>query len=390
MKISVAKMWINGGGLDLAAQCRNWTQDKTGAQRRMGNKATAIGSVRWAINHLAALQARTIFAQCQTEANAENEGASTLYQWRQYYLSTNAKQRVIRMVLLPRVNAGSGAGQATTSGGAASATNSTLVSSASWPENLTYSEMLDPEDAPDLDKSDETLSTTNGYTICDVVVQDRELDELDTDVDACVRSYLATAGEELLADQFEACRGAFHDIRSRNMGMEIFWAAANTPTGYADWTTLSGEGDHRGMRVESLTYVNLLDQTHTARTADSPGINCPAYRCGIGPDAYVWMRCSALGLAEAADCYVKFEGPDSPVSPNCCELEIPTGTVGWSEDDGAIVLNTEAADEDTTTERNKVDVSGKTADLGGGTPAKMAIYGLAAEKVFEYPTLPTP
>lgn len=389
MKISVAKMWINGGGLDLSSQCRNWRQDKAGTQRRMGNRATAIGSCRWAINHLAALQARTIFAQAQTKAHAENEGCSTLYQWRQYYLATNAKQRVIRMVILPRVNAGSGAGQATTSGGAASATNSTLVSSVSWPENLSYAEMIDPEDAADLDASDETLSTTNGYTICDVVVQDRELDELDTDVDACVRSYLATAGEDLLADQFEACRGAFHDIRSRNMGMEIFWAAANTPSGYADWTTLAGEGDHRGMRVESLTYVNLLDQSHATRTADSPGINCPAYRCGIGPDAYVWMRCSALGLAEAAGCYVKFEGPTSPASPNYCELEIPTGTPNWSADEVAIVLNTEAADDDVTTARNKVDVFGKTSDLGEEVPAKMVIYGLAAEKVFEFPTLPT-
>jgi hypothetical protein len=383
MKISVVDYWVTGGGLDLSAQCRNWTQDKTGAQRRMGNRATALDSLGWAINHLAAKQARPIAGQPQTEGRVGTDGASTLYHWSQLYTAPNAINRVVRAVCLPR-RSGTGDATMSASGGAASGNYNTTIASPSWPEDLFLATMTDDDDAPDNDHSEETLTTANGFTIVDFVIQDRELDVLDTAVHEVARRNLAIAGQDLLADQFEELRGAFHEIRTRNMGVEICWLAQGTSTGWAGTADLPSGGDHRGIWVTSTSYVNLLDQAVTSRTATSRGVSCSGYACGMGPNDYVWLRCSAFGLASAAGAYVKFIGP-ARSGANECEIEIPTGTPAWADVDAACVLNTTVGDDDTTTARNKVDIHGKVASEGDN----LIVYGLMAEKFYDFPTLPT-
>ena len=163
------------------------------------------------------------------------------------------------------------------------------------------------------------------------------------------------------------------------MATPVFsWAAVGR-------TATPAASDHTGLVITSGSYVNVFDQTITARTATSPGSVSLAYKCGVGRDDMeygnkVKVQCSVLATKTAGDDgYVKFIGPDH-IASNEVELTIAGGSgPSWSGygSSSFIYLNSDSNYDDTDTSRNKIDVHAK---VDGGT---LYIYGIRCYIVYD-------
>lgn len=376
----VSEFWNTG--LDVGGMCRNWTQDAVGTQRRMGNRAGAVGAIAQKLNHLLARQARVDFGQAQISANAEATGVTGLYQYRYYDTVENARTRRVRVVGLAPSGGSGTASVAVASAGSSDDYHSITVAPA-FPADIFYLEFDSSRGAASDALLSDAINTANGLTVLDVVVQDLELSALDDTIHSGCKVGLATTAKDILGTDggggltpLRDVKDALHELRATNLGIEICWAATKTASGWADSGTLSVPGDQRGLYVTSTSYVNLLDQAVTSRSASSPGLSCAARYGGMGPVGNTLLFASVYGYSTGHAGTVKFEGPLDNV-----EITIPVDTApAWCDATAALSLDSTASDSDTTSARNKVDIFGK-CDTGGDD---LYIYGFMAQRIYAW------
>ena len=385
--------------LDLSKTARNWTQDPTGAQRRLNNSADALRALADKINHLASRQGRVIFAQGWREGLEDQRGAAPLAAVVFGDWVGNAKRRTATLLCLPRIVAATESSTAVLEschGEGTANFPATLATTPGprWPEDLFICSIRQLRDAATGNWLEDTLTTLDGFTIDDVSIQEDALSTLDTDIDEMARPADASAGAEVLVGALGDCRAAFHGFRRDNLGVEICWSACGTDEGWANETVpvstitvpmqapLGAGGDQRGMWITSATLVNLLDTSVVARSATSPGISCLAYRAGIGAEyldvgASVPLAVDVFGYSVGSGpATVRFQGPDH-VANNYVDVLVPVGTSpARCHGTTNLLLNANATDADETTARNKVDIFGRVAGAGDD----LFIYGLHGER----------
>ena len=128
------------------------------------------------------------------------------------------------------------------------------------------------------------------------------------------------------------------------------------------------------LQVTSSTYVNVLDNSVTSRTATSPGFVAHLYKAARGIQSTIKVRVWAYARGTGTQSIV-FYGP-THVASNYAEFSVGA-VAGWSGGAGyELYLNSEATNVDATTARNKIDVHGKST----GT---LYIWALIAQYVYE-------
>lgn len=395
-EIPSPQTWV---GIDIKPICRNWFYDKTGANRRMLNRAVAYQRLASGINHLAGRCPRPTFMQLQLEGSGDAGGSNPLYYWRYDDRVDNGRKRVVRFLALPAVNYSGDAillqrdVDGNNYANSASYSANAAYPAANYPEDLFWGEVLidaRPESGAPPGSNDvsdvevvEGLGTTNGLTLIDVVVVDCELDRLSSRDYIGVDPSGAVTGAPILANIAERCRAVLHEIRGTNLPIDIMWAAHTTG---GAWATPTSPGGATGMVVSVDTdgaenYVNLLDHDVTARTENSAGVSSHAQYCGTGDpttDAgkQVKVLCRVFGATSAGDAtnaYVKFVGPEH-LGNNFSEILITANaTPAWhGNSDHFVYLNPNAADTWTNVDRNKIDVFGKVSGAG----ESLYVYGL--------------
>lgn len=138
-----------------------------------------------------------------------------------------------------------------------------------------------------------------------------------------------------------------------------FSSLSDTPNAsYNNWL------NELGIYVDSTTYINLIDQVSTSRSASSSGIWLPAYKAGRGISDSVTLRIYAYMRVFTGTFtgYLRFDGPDH-IASNYVELTTTSGTYEWVN--GTIELNTEALLTASDSEANKVDIMGKIESGAG-------------------------
>jgi len=357
--------------LDLASVCKNWTQTPAGTDRRMANHASAIRNLATTLNRLLARYPRTMAWMATQPAYAYNGAtANPLYYYRYRDNWVNGRTLVARLLVLPR-ESGTGDAYAENYGGSASNEETSVmnwtVTSANLFRDLRQAQFTIERGAASGGALQRGLSTYNNYTVIDFVLQDQALSDLDTASHDYVDPNLAKAGAEVLADLLEDVRAKFHTLRTENLSQAFCWMA-QWPAGSPATPSSS---DQTGLVTTSSTYVNILDQTVTARSATSPGFCCPAYAAGrgnvaISANQILNVMATAQGQAPSGTGMVKFEGP-----LNSVEVTITAAAgVAWYDAASAIQLDTTVDDDDATTARNKIDIFFKVA------AGSLYLYGL--------------
>lgn len=365
--------------LNLDKQARNWRQTLEGSNVRMANRAAPLVALAAGANRLAARHPAVAFHMpqpitslyaCQAYATT----ADPLYRWTRSDYWVNGRSYKSRFVSSPRTS-GTGDCYATRDGGAATEITAkhNLVASTSLIPSTTFDGQYTVERGASADAElDEGVSVFNGYQCLDVLIQDDEIDALDTSMHQYADLKLAKAGYPVLADLMAQIRATMHAARRYNMGMAFCWAGSAPPS-YPSLT------NHQAAVVTSATYVNIIDQTVTARDADSPGILVPARYRGRGTQAKAagqTVRVDVRVLALSADDgIVRFLGPLGN-----CDVQIVGGAgLAWtSGETGHLDLDSTSDDRtDETAARNKIDIHAK---VDSGT---LYIYGMAGWYVYE-------
>ena len=210
-----------------------------------------------------------------------------------------------------------------------------------------------------------------------ISVQDDELANLESSLYHHVVPELAKKGNEILADILEEIRAKLHLLERYNLSKLINWSAQRLAAGWQ--TPSTNTSTAAGIATNSATYVNVIDQSFSARTANSPGWSCHVRNRGWGAQdetngTYVKVPVRVHGKTTGAGGLhgkVKFEGPiDS------AEVTITNGAAQTWWGSGHIHLDSTKADADATAARNKIDVFAKID--GAVTNEVVYIYGLSA------------
>lgn len=386
-------------GLDVRGQCRNWfTEAGTGTIKRMFCRAWPLRAIATGINHLLGQHPRLYFAQAQstTTAYSGSTSGNPLYRWRYNDTVANGTVRVVRFLALPRVN-GTGNAYVGVSDGdgneyATSSFANMKPASVTYPDDLFYGEFsvsARPQSgaAPGSDavKNIEVidgLRVYNGFTMMDVVVEDKELDTLIDGTHTLVDPSKAKQHGWCKADIAEDIRDGNHEARRGNPGMAVLWCARTVAGSWGTPTT----SDHTGIVVDAgvvggATYVNVFDQSITTRDTDTIGISTHGQYCGIGDATQtngqkITVVCQALAAIQTGVTLakIKFIGPDH-LANNNTEITVSATSATWVGGTGTIVyLNPASADSDANTSRNKIDIHAKCT--AGGGNSKLYIYAL--------------
>jgi len=355
--------------LDLGVLVRNWKQDAAGAWRRAVNRSGVARSLAGMLDHLLGRQPRIMFAQGMSAAYVDTAGAAPLFRWRYDDSWINGRTRRYRLLTLPR-SAGAGNCYAEQiDGDGATPLINAPTGAYSWPEDLQLQEFTVERGASASAEIEDGLSTYNGYQVYDLVVQDEVLSALDSALHSFCDGSPAFPGRDLIVGWAEQFRGALQRLRAYNLPILLSWSSATEGT--------PGATSAAGIVVTSAAYVNVIDQTINTRTATTPGTSCHVRYCGVGAEdeaagQSIKMPCRVRARAVGGNATVKFIGPDH-IGGNSTEITVTAGaaTSWWGSAANYVMLNPVAANDATTTARNKVDVHAKVA--GGGT---LYLYGL--------------
>lgn len=352
--------------VDVEYGCRNWTPDLDGTERRLWNSAAAINGLVGVGNHLLGRSPRTSFCQYWPVGKCDTSGLNPLHRWRYNDNLDNGRTVVYRIIALTRAT-GAGDAKAYRTGDSATATpaaNGTDLNAA-FPSHVFYHEIRYSRGNPNNAEIAEGLSTQNGYTVLDVVAQDEELGFLDPNYHLFMGGR-ATSGDPVVANLLENIRTNFHEHRRTCLPIVGSWAAVGTTTKPG-----AAPGDHTGLRIDSTSFVNVFDQTVTARTAYSEGISAHRQWAGVGAEdedygKRVKIVCAVYAEKDSADAgVVRFIGPDH-VASNSVDITV-TGdaAAGWfGGSTNYVYLNPAAANTLETTARNKIDIHAKCTSAG--------------------------
>ena len=373
--------------LDMAQVCENWDQNDSGTDVRMVNKADAVKMLCNTLNRLLARYPRIMWSQgycLQDDAGTpitdapDDSSSSDPLMVSTYYDGVANGRKYVHRILSHSRNAGTGNAylEDDVSGETTPYNDETLTQL--YPCELFFDSKIRSTRGAATDAEVEAqVNSYNGYTIMDIVCQDESINTLDSDTHDAVDPSLVTSGDLVLADVLEDIRSKFHSLRTENLPVVLDWHA------YAvggTWQT-SASINELVIGTTSTSYGNILDTSVTSRTTTSPGVTCPAQYCGRGNLSAataavenVRLQWRVFGSAATANGTVKIIGPDH-VAGNNDEITISSGGApAWcGTRSNYISLNAGAADTETGTEQNKVDIHFKVA--AGGTVYIYAIIG---------------
>lgn len=345
---------VDWSGIDLTGHCRIWKQDQDGTQRRMTNRAKVWTIAAAALNHLEGRTPRMLFCQALDAVSVEACNSNPTYSVKWIDNKINARERTVRVLALPRdsdvYNSNSLAEVYTNAAGSTNAAYPESCATPTFPVDLTYRTFHTSRGASTNAVYCQSIATSNGVNLMDVCCQEDYVNTLDSGLGHdFVFSYSATPGAPIVTGVLEDLRAKFHRLRmGQNRLAFCFLGAAASNVHSCTSTGI------RGFKTSSETYVNILDQTITARTATSPGVMAPGYKAGVGQSNACGVQIYILAKKYVGDGYFKVIGPDH-VADNNVEIAVTYDTVEWYTS-GPVYLNTESAEAtDTTTARNKFD-----------------------------------
>lgn len=368
-------------GMLSVAEAKNYISDSSAQNwKTQPSRGSQINDIARAINFLAARMPKICFSASADPTALETDGSAPLFQFTHLDDAVNAKTRRHTVLALPRVS-GTGDGYAIQYGG----TDQTIaitqdpVSSVTHPEDL-FIQTFDVDVSADaVAVVEDGLSTVQGYTVVDYLVQDLPEDTLDSTTDTGIVVPIAAAGQEILSEA-ETIRAALYALRQVNLPMSIRWCAQIPSGGYAT----PASSDTTAFVCDSASYgsfANIFDSSVTARSATSPGISAYRYKCGRGDKTTAAGRkvaqvCRVLAQSTTTDASIKFIGPTGISSNNTTITVTGGGGVDFYGSDSNIFYFDSAIDVPTDATRNKVDIH---AECTSGT---LYIYGLYAWEVY--------
>lgn len=356
---------------------RNWRQTPEGTDVRMSNLAAPLRTLGEANNRVMGRHPKILFHLPQPilapdTPQADSTGLNPLYRWVAPDYWANGRSYTVRFLVAPRT-AGTGDAYADDEYGSDTTPSYNYTpGSLLLCQHVRESQFTVDRGAPADAETEHGIGTYNGYTVLDVIVQDDELDTLDTTLHSHCKPVSAKTAAPVVEGLIEDIRSTFHDARRYNMGQAFCWAAQGVSS------TPAAPGNATCMSVSSTTYVNVIDQGVTARDANSPGILVPAHLKGRGnitKAAGQTVRVDVRVLANsAAEGTVKFIGPNGST-----EVTITAGGgLDWYTASAHLDLSSNSNDlTDTATTRNKIDIHAKVAS---GT---LYIYGLSGWYTYE-------
>lgn len=365
--------------LDAWDLIKNWRiSSLTGLSHRVGNSAAAINSIVREMNNALSRNPRANFARCQPLGIADTTGADPLFVATYYDGIENARTWRCHIIAVPRTYVGAESSWAYRT---YNDRESTPATTAYCDEVDAYEDVFETEFT--CDRGDraageivECLTTLYGFTALAVTFEDEPLTELDTSIHQYADPLGIVKGGKVIEDNASDIYGAFEALRLYHLPSVVQWSAAGMIA------EPDAPGDDTCITVISASLVNVLDQTVTARTADTPGWCCDRYKAGtqVGSPPNSNVTCTARVYAEAigGDGTVRFVGPEHTAS-NYTEITVPAGGgLNWyGAAENVWYLNADAEYDDATVNCNKTDVLASCA--GGGT---LYIRALAGWQVF--------
>lgn len=377
--------------IDVTGSCRNWIQDYDDGDKRQSSKADAVKLLAESLNRALARYPRVTFRQTQpiTSPNthdADNVGAAPLYRWMVRDNVPNANVSHVRAVVLTRqvenVQASNGYA-AREAGGTVSVTpvHTGSINQANICKDV-FAASYDVNRAGAAeDHAVEGINTYGGYTMLDVVVQDREWYALDSGVRDVVLPDQARVGGVVMSDLPSNIAAKLDRLRRNNLPIHACWSARSDG---GDWINVSSSNAH-GVVGTNTVLANLQDLSCDARSATSPGITCAGYLAGRGLETVpagqtVKLECRVFATSNVAN-------SDEPANivawGPCGNVAIPiTANVApeWYGNGVAFVyLNSAIKYVDNTIQRNKVDLFHAVASAGDS----VRVYAYSIEGVYE-------
>ena len=395
-QIRAPKRWAP---YDPDGDCRNWYQDDDGNQYRMPNHVEAMEALRAGCNHVLAHCPRVTFTNTVTVdqlkdgsyASSEPSEGAPLWEWKLLDKVPNGRARVFSALVLVR---GTDPG-ASTESYFVRTDNSSAVASPEGPRSTvaigTEPVLISEETGVFVRGAaagavqSEGIGTFNGHRILDLVVQDEDLEFLDT-TDHDVVTSAPGKGAPVVSDSVEAIRDKFHAMRTTNLPLLGSWAAGAVSGTYSTTATTpalsAGYGSHYGIAITSTSLVNVFDQSITAYAATSPGMRAHVQHCGIG-DQSVNDNCKklkaqvyVLARAVTATATIQAEGSNTFAS-NTTNNTLAAGASPSWVDVGTVYLDTSIANNASSINSPKIDVFGKA-----GASGTLYIYGITAYAVY--------
>lgn len=367
--ISTSPYW---SAINIDHLCQNWTVDIDGIDRRQGNHAKAGTIIGSTVNHLLGRHPRILFwgAIPVDDVWSDLNARDPLFRWKYDDSVKTARTWTVRALTVPRVTANAEFANAYLTREGDSTSNTAYfnlnVATTNWFYDVAIQEMQVTRGAETNALVEEGLSAFGGYRVLDVVVYEDELYDLDSDIHWYVDTGAARTREKVLADLPEQVRARLHDLRTKTLPQLISWCAQGGPSG---WGTPNSPGDATGMVVNSdldgnATWVNLLDHDYAARTANTPGVSCPVYRCGRGAETTpagnavkMTLYVIAAATAGATGASVRLESYISNAT-----LNVSNTAADWLTFPTMLELNSAVVDTSRDAERNKVDILGKVTN----------------------------
>ena len=373
-------------GVDVTDQARNWTSDGDTNVRR-ANTGEPLKRIAEGINHFYGQTPRIIFQQAQSMASAGNTvNKDPCYDWvyNDNFEGSGAEAQRISIISCPRTSYYNSAQPACAEIDGVEVQNTGKYETNSATLDYTkvfYTSIYRLRDGTTYTEEERGVTTANGFVILDCCVEEWPSKMFDDGTTHAVNIARVNRGDPITAEPLEMCRDSLHHARTRALPIMFGWSA----TGRDGTPSASGP---TGIKVTSTSLVNLLDETSTERTADTPGPICPAYLCGRGNEsqpAGKKVKCAVRVNGTSYDndvmMTVRFEGPNH-VNNNWVEINIAgsnTAETDWEGDSTSYVyLNSNCADYGAVgLERNKIDIY---ASINSGTGY---IYGLRGWMVYE-------
>ena len=361
--------------LDFSAKAKTWQQNRAGTQVATGNSKIPIEALRQSINHLAAYHPATIFCQNSPIDYRYKTTADPLMQWQSYDYHGNNRDATIGMILWSAGNDGAYFYR----------DDDITYRSGDLAEiwHSTFEQIKLSRNDPTLDFTTDGLCqyATNEMQLQDMVVQEDPVFYLDSSADNCAAPSGYRDMSPIRTTELEDIRGAFHQMRTRNLPMALCWSAL-TEDGCASTQT----SDCTGIAITDTTPVNIWDVTSTSRTATTPGSHVYGYRSAIGNETHSTLAkvlCSAkarvIDNSGGAVGYVRFVGPDH-VADNYCDIAVTDTTFSWSGGGSSdfVYLNSAADYNYSGTEKNKIDIHGYVTSTD-----VLQVLGVVGWRVYE-------
>lgn len=341
---------------DVGFMARNFVQHEDGTESRMGNKGGALWHMAHQMNHLLGRHPRPVFSKAWPQGSMYAFSKDPIARWRYYDSTENGFNSTMHVVGMPRQNeetdcyAGQWSGSDIYVAGQVGNTHNKAAGAVTFFTDAFYTQVDIYRGVSNKVQIEDGMTTLGGMGVLSINVQERELPFLDTSDHRYASTDLAGFGKLITTEAPESLRATMHAIRTTMLPVVGSWASIGDDARPASSSAF-------GIVVSGAGFVNLLDQTHSSRSATSPGHNTNMQYAGWGLDDDIPVVCQVLAEATTNDGTVRFEGPDH-IASNTTDITVTGGGgLAWYGDStNTIQLNARADPSDlTTTEQNKID-----------------------------------